>query len=394
MSSVLPTDKVLVQRATTLHSAPADMSTVQDTDLLLINRAGVDYKCSFADWKASQASINKPRMLTPANGAGQTTQAASSAITKVETLATPDYSADITAQNGSWDPARPLMNAFNGDDTNFAYVRPNGGSEAILFDPQKGGHPIHLGAAGVFSFKGGNGGAAELFDVYVNGVNVTAQLTPPPTAAVGWEWYTVPIAGGVLNTFKIQSRPGSGISHYGAVLHGMKINGTYILASAPVTKLTLTDATGLTSFSYGDAVTEVGNGNDGRGAIVDVDATAKTMQLSGVTGTWDVGSTVLGAPKLSTDAAVGETPTFTSTPFAITGTGVTHASSDWQVTLKTDTGFASPVVQSMADTTNLVSWTPTTPLAKSTDYIARVRHNGSGGVQSPWSDVVNFKTVA
>jgi len=31
------------------------MSTVQDTDLLLINRAGVDYKCSVADWKASQS---------------------------------------------------------------------------------------------------------------------------------------------------------------------------------------------------------------------------------------------------------------------------------------------------------------------------------------------------
>jgi hypothetical protein len=160
MSTVQPTDKVLVQRATTLHSAPADMSTVQDTDLLLINRAGVDYKCTFADWKASQVSVNKPALLTPADGA--------------------------------------------------------------------------------------------------------------------------------------------------------------------------------------------------------------------------------------TD--VGETPTFTSSAFSATGS-VTHASSDWQVTLKTDTAFASPVVQSMADTAHLLSWDGG-PLQANTDYIARVRHNGSGGLQSPWSDAVGFKTKA
>lgn len=158
MSSVLPTDKVLVQRAASLHSAPADMSTVHDTDLLLINRAGVDYKCSFADWKASQASINKPSITTPAAGA------------------------------------------------------------------------------------------------------------------------------------------------------------------------------------------------------VDL----------------------------------GETPTFTSSAFS--GTGTTHASSDWQVTLKTDTAFASPVVQSMADTAHLLSWDGG-PLQPNTDYIARVRHNG-GSLQSPWSDAVGFKTKA
>lgn len=87
---------------------------------------------------------------------------------------------------------------------------------------------------------------------------------------------------------------------------------------------------------------------------------------------------------------LGETPTFTSSAFS--GTGITHGSSDWQVTLATDTAFASPVVQSMTDTTNLVSWQGG-PLQPDTDYIVRVRHNG-GGMSSPWSDVVAFKTKA
>ena len=55
MSTVNPTDKVLVNRAGIDHSAPSDMITVQDTDLLLTNRTGADYKCTFADWKNSQS---------------------------------------------------------------------------------------------------------------------------------------------------------------------------------------------------------------------------------------------------------------------------------------------------------------------------------------------------
>ena len=54
MSTVLPTDTVLVQRDGVLYHASSDMSTLQDTDVLLINRGGTDYHCSFADWKASQ----------------------------------------------------------------------------------------------------------------------------------------------------------------------------------------------------------------------------------------------------------------------------------------------------------------------------------------------------
>ena len=70
MSTVNPTDKVLVNRAGIDHSTPAAMSTVKDTDLLLINRAGVDYKCTFADWKNSQKKAPDVGAVTLADVAG------------------------------------------------------------------------------------------------------------------------------------------------------------------------------------------------------------------------------------------------------------------------------------------------------------------------------------
>ena len=108
---------------------------------------------------------------------------------------------------------------------------------------------------------------------------------------------------------------------------------------------------------------------------------------------WKASQTSISTPTITSPAAgatnLGKTPTFTSSAFA--GPGTTHASSDWQVTLATDTAFASPVVQSMADAANLVSWGGG-PLSVDTDYIVRVRHNGTGGISSAWSAVVAFKT--
>jgi len=87
---------------------------------------------------------------------------------------------------------------------------------------------------------------------------------------------------------------------------------------------------------------------------------------------------------------LGESPAFSGSAFS--GTGTTHISSDWQVTLATDTGFASPVAQSTADTTNKEHWGGAT-LTANTDYLVRVRYNGTG-VSSAWSAAVAFKTKA
>ena len=63
--------------------------------------------------------------------------------------------------------------------------------------------------------------------------------------------------------------------------------------------LELTDNTNLSGFTVGDAVTEVGNGDDGTGVVAAVDAVAvpPTMSLKPAGGTWDVGSAVKGPLK-------------------------------------------------------------------------------------------------
>jgi hypothetical protein len=163
MSTVQPTDKVLVQRGTTLHSTPSDMSTVQDADLLLINRGGTDYKCTFADWKASQVSVNKPSLLTPADGAtdvGETPTFTSSAFSGTGvTHASSDWQVTLKADTGfaspvvqsmadtahllSWDggPLQPNTDYI-------VRVRHNGGgkssawSDAVAFKTQAGFTPV------------------------------------------------------------------------------------------------------------------------------------------------------------------------------------------------------------------------------------------------------------
>jgi hypothetical protein len=82
MSTIQPTDVLLVNRAGVDYrvAKSAVMSTVQDSDLLLINRAGVDYKATFADVKKGfgpQLANPKPGDVaaTPAFAGGTGTQA-------------------------------------------------------------------------------------------------------------------------------------------------------------------------------------------------------------------------------------------------------------------------------------------------------------------------------
>jgi hypothetical protein len=75
------------------------------------------------------------------------------------------------------------------------------------------------------------------------------------------------------------------------------------IASVAGSVLTLTDATDISRFAAGDAVTEVtstGTAGDATGTVGSVDATAKTITLSATSGTWDVGSQVKGPLKTQT----------------------------------------------------------------------------------------------
>lgn len=71
---------------------------------------------------------------------------------------------------------------------------------------------------------------------------------------------------------------------------------------------------------------------------------------------------------------IGANVTITSSAYSTVVPTLLHVSSDWQ--LATDSAFTTIAYQSMADTTNLVSWTAG-PLLENTTYYVRVKHNGS-----------------
>jgi hypothetical protein len=74
-------------------------------------------------------------------------------------------------------------------------------------------------------------------------------------------------------------------------------SGFKALVKRPDMVLTLTDSTQLASFAANNAVTEVGNGNDGTGVVKSVNAAGPTITLDGQPNGWNVGSQVQGPPK-------------------------------------------------------------------------------------------------
>ena len=74
-------------------------------------------------------------------------------------------------------------------------------------------------------------------------------------------------------------------------------SGFMPLVELPDMVLTLADNTSLASFAPNDAVTEVGNSDDGTGTVKSVNAAGNTLTLSGLPIGWDVGSAVKGPPK-------------------------------------------------------------------------------------------------
>ena len=73
MSTVNDTDLLAVERDGTQYQVPySDMSTLNDTDLLIIEREGVKYKVEADDLNlGSTGALESPvEVLTPLNGAG------------------------------------------------------------------------------------------------------------------------------------------------------------------------------------------------------------------------------------------------------------------------------------------------------------------------------------
>ena len=119
---------------------------------------------------------------------------------------------------------------------------------------------------------------------------------------------------------------------------------------------------------------------------------AMTQQRrSGPPAPFIVAPTITAPADAATD--IGETPTITTSAFAVTNGSDSHASSDFEVA--SDTGFVTVVASTYDDATNKVSWTvPAATLSVSTTYYIRARHTGTAEGDSAWSSTVSFTTAA
>ncbi len=97
-----------------------------------------------------------------------------------------------------------------------------------------------------------------------------------------------------------------------------------------------------------------------------------------------------GTPVITIGNVDEEEVALTSDAFVVGDPG-THESSQWQVAITADVTFTSPVFDSGADLTNLLSIIAT-GLTHNTGYIARVRYTDSNGVSSAYSSAEGFTT--
>lgn len=105
---------------------------------------------------------------------------------------------------------------------------------------------------------------------------------------------------------------------------------------------------------------------------------------------------VIDTPSITSPADdatdIGLEPELTADTFNVSVGSDTHASSDWQTA--DDAGFSNIVEESLADASNLESYTVTGPLDYETEYFVRVRYRGASGAVSGWSSTVSFTTAS
>ena len=307
MADLLPTDVLLVNRAGVDHSIVQSdvMADVLDTDLLLVNRAGVDYNASYADVKKGfgPEKINPAPSdwtFAPAIAGGTGTQADPFIITP-ETVSVP---------GGTVQSAQTLtLTGLHPNDlvewTNHSTGTGDRFHQDLALVPTGGQVDLRLK---YLDTPNSTVGAAYTGDLQIGTSYVRWVVTPQVKVAPVIGAVTLadsPEAGrftsGTCASAVTMTEDGLPVSTKGlkAWVEGTLKSAaqTSGIANVAGNVLTLTDSTQLANFAAGDAVTEVGGGGDATGTVGSVDVTAKTITLSASTGTWDVGSKVKGPLK-------------------------------------------------------------------------------------------------
>ena len=110
-----------------------------------------------------------------------------------------------------------------------------------------------------------------------------------PGSAAAFDGYTY-TGSGAVTTVDIIGHTG-----FSSALDGINVDGQGLLSDGmDVTKLSFGAATDLTVFKEGDAISEIGNGDDGIGSIREI--SGQSLILGTKQPNWDVGSYVLGPP--------------------------------------------------------------------------------------------------
>jgi hypothetical protein len=178
---------------------------------------------------------------------------------------------------------------------------------------------------------------------------------------------------------------------------GVTVSGTLTLYVTQSTTLAVTNydsatvyavtATAGTATITGDTITYTAGSVDGSVTLT-ITAGASTRDITITVNAAGISTPTNTSPATGATDQSGPTLTLTSSAFAWVGLTDTHASSDWE--MATDSGFATIVDSSYADTTNKTAWTA--DVAVSSTYYWRVRYNGASGRVSAWSAPTVFST--
>jgi len=310
MADLLDTDVLLVNRAGVDHSIvkTAVMATVQDTDLLLVNRAGVDYQASYADVKKGFG----PQHINPAPGdwtfapaiaGGTGTQADPFIITP----------ATVNVPGGTVQSAQTLtLTGLNPNDlvewTDHSTGTGDRFHQLLGLVPPSGQVDLRLNYLDTPNSTTGQAytGDLQIGTTYFRWV-VTQNVAVAPvigTVTLADSPEAGRFTSGTFATTVTMTEEGIPASTKGlkAWVEGSLKSAAMSSAITNVAGnvLTLTDTTDLAKFAAGDAITEVGNGNDATGTVGSVDTTANTITLTTQAANWDVGSRVKGPLKIGT----------------------------------------------------------------------------------------------
>lgn len=177
----------------------------------------------------------------------------------------------------------------------------------------------------------------------------------------------------------------------------VNVQGNFAVIISTTVQFVITDYDSFKSYTVSVSVGTVSRSGDTITYTAPGTAQVATLTINGRQMTINVNvpapqQPVISAPTNGSTNQPTASLSVTASAFVPVGDSSTHTSSDWQ--LATDSGFTSVILQSLNDTTNKTTWSPSVTLNVNTTYYLRVRYKGSNGNFSSYSSTSSFTTKA